>query len=251
MSRGTKTPSNQVRLTNVALVRYKAKGKKFELACYPNKVKDWRNGIEKNINEVVQTTTIFTNVSKGQVAAKNDLMTVFGVSDEHDVCLVILEKGELQVGQKERESDVSQKTKEIATIVADLCINAETQRPFPVTMIENSMKEAHFSVHPTHTTKSQALEVIKLLKEVLPIQRAQMRLRLEAPKKNGKEVQSKITALVGSVEDEDWGSNFIMTVVIDPGRYRGVTDALGAITKGQGSCEILDMKVQEEGDQMM
>ena len=37
------TPVNQVRLTNVATVRYKKGGKRFELACYPNKVVGWRN----------------------------------------------------------------------------------------------------------------------------------------------------------------------------------------------------------------
>ncbi len=31
-------PVNQKRLTNVAVVRYKYKGHKFEIACYQNKV---------------------------------------------------------------------------------------------------------------------------------------------------------------------------------------------------------------------
>lgn len=31
-------PVNQKRLTNVAVVRYKYKGNKFEIACYQNKV---------------------------------------------------------------------------------------------------------------------------------------------------------------------------------------------------------------------
>lgn len=37
-----KQPVTQVRLTNVAVVRYKYKGKRFEIACFPNKVLDWR-----------------------------------------------------------------------------------------------------------------------------------------------------------------------------------------------------------------
>jgi ribosome maturation protein SDO1 len=35
---------NQKLLTNVALVKYKKAGQRFELACYPNKVIPWRNG---------------------------------------------------------------------------------------------------------------------------------------------------------------------------------------------------------------
>lgn len=40
-----KQPVTQVRLTNVAVVRLKAKGKRFEIACYKNKVISWRNGV--------------------------------------------------------------------------------------------------------------------------------------------------------------------------------------------------------------
>lgn len=38
------TPTNQIRLTNVAIVRQKKRGKRFEIACYKNKVVSWRKG---------------------------------------------------------------------------------------------------------------------------------------------------------------------------------------------------------------
>ena len=44
---------------------------------------------EKDIDEVLQTHTVFTNVSKGQVASKEDLMRAFGVDKETDVCLQV------------------------------------------------------------------------------------------------------------------------------------------------------------------
>lgn len=64
MSRAVGTPINQVRLTNVAYVRLQKRGKRFEIACYRNKVLNWRNKIETDIGEVLQIDTIFTNVSK-------------------------------------------------------------------------------------------------------------------------------------------------------------------------------------------
>lgn len=39
------TPSNQVKFTNVSIVRLKKGGKRFELACYKNKVQEYRNGM--------------------------------------------------------------------------------------------------------------------------------------------------------------------------------------------------------------
>jgi Shwachman-Bodian-Diamond syndrome (SBDS) protein len=38
------TPTNQIRLTNVCIVRLKKGGKRFEVAAYKNKVVSWRDG---------------------------------------------------------------------------------------------------------------------------------------------------------------------------------------------------------------
>ena len=51
---------------------------------------------EKDLDEVVQTTTIFANVSKGILAKHEDLQKVFGTTDEEKICRVILAEGELQ-----------------------------------------------------------------------------------------------------------------------------------------------------------
>jgi hypothetical protein len=54
-------------------------------------------GSEKDLDEVLQTTAIFSNVGKGIMAAKEDLMEAFGTTEEEAICLEILSKGELQV----------------------------------------------------------------------------------------------------------------------------------------------------------
>ena len=48
--------------------------------------------------------------------------------------------------------------RDIATIVADKCVNPETKRPYPVGLIERAMKDIHYSVIPTRTTKQQVWE---------------------------------------------------------------------------------------------
>ena len=44
---------------------------------------------EKDIDEVLQTHTVFVNVSKGQVAKKEDLVRAFGTDSQTDVCLQV------------------------------------------------------------------------------------------------------------------------------------------------------------------
>ena len=73
---------------------------------------------EKDIDEVLQSHTVFLNVSKGQVAKKEELQKAFGTDDSTKVCLEILEKGELQVSEKERHAQLESTFKDIATIVS-------------------------------------------------------------------------------------------------------------------------------------
>ena len=66
-----------------------------------------------------------------------------------------MKKGELQVGEKEREHDLSSVRREIATLVAEKCVDPATQRPYPVGVIDKAMTEAGFSVKPGKTAKAQ------------------------------------------------------------------------------------------------
>lgn len=61
----------------------------------------------------------------------------------------------MQVGEKERDHDLSSTRKEIATIVAEKCVDPATQTPYPIGIIEKAMAEAGFSVKPNKTAKSQ------------------------------------------------------------------------------------------------
>lgn len=249
MGGGTFFPVNQVRLTNVCVVRMKKKGKRFEIACYKNKVVNWRNKVEKDIDEVLQTHSIFTNVSRGVLANQKDLMSVFGTTVDESICRVILEKGDLQVSERERQVDSESRLKEIATIIADKCICTDTQRPFPVDIIEQSLKDVHFSLKPNRSSKQQAIDVIPTLKTVIAIERAQMRLFVQLPKKEAKQVMTKLTPHFAVVEEDEWnGGTRDITALVDPGAYRVIEQAVAAATRGNGTVEIVDMSVVADGD---
>jgi ribosome maturation protein SDO1 len=94
-------------------------GKKFEIACYKNKAINWRSKQEHDINEVLQIDKIFTNVSKGEVAKAKDLQKAFGDDFDHlEIVKEILNKGELQVSELERDDQFDNLKKEIANIIA-------------------------------------------------------------------------------------------------------------------------------------
>lgn len=210
-----------------------------------------RSGAEKDLDEVLQTNTVFVNVSKGQVAKKEDLSNAFGTDDLTEICKQILSKGELQVSDRERQSQLEQMFRDIATIVAEKCVNPETKRPYTVSLIERAMKDIHFSVKANKSTKQQALEVIKQLKESIQIQRAHMRLRFVLPAKDGKRLKEKLRPLIKAVEDEDFDDQLEMVCLIDPGCFREIDELIRCETKGKGTLEVLSLKDVEEGDEKL
>ncbi|KAI5448900.1 hypothetical protein NCC49_006038 [Naganishia albida] len=151
-------PSASIKLTNVSVVRIKKGGKRFEIACYKNKVGEYRSGIEKDVDEVLQIANVFTNVSKGQVAKTSDLQAAFGTSSIPEIVSTILLKGELQVGEKERNHALGNLWKEVAGLVADKVVDPGTKRPYSVSMVEKAMQEVHFNVRGDKSAKSQNVE---------------------------------------------------------------------------------------------
>lgn len=196
----------------------------------------------------MQTRSIFSNVSKGVFAKKKDLIKAFDTDDEDEILRLILLKGDVQVSEKERKADTERKFKDIASVIHQICINTETQRPFPVVVIEDAMRDLHYSVHPTRTAKQQALVVISLLKERIPISRSQIRLKISVPANLGKSIRAALESHLKSIEGEDWSDEYEFIALIDPGSFREVDETIRRETKGKGSMEILDLRVVEEGE---
>lgn len=216
---GIVQPSNQIKLTNISLVRLKKGKKRFEIACYKNKVLEYRNGIEKDLDNVIQIPNVFLNVSKGQTAPSADLAKAFGPKvSVDDIILEILNKGELQVGEKERHAQLERVHNEVISIVASKLVDPKSKRVYTPGMIEKALdmlssqgsqaqqadkitagsgtgtpitgedggaisakadkKYSWTGVVATKSSKSQALDAMKALIAHQPIPVARARMRL-------------------------------------------------------------------------
>lgn len=243
-------PSNQIKLTNVSVVRLKKAGKRFEIACYKNKVHEWRTGVETNLDDVLQISSVFVNVSKGEIAKNGDLQKAFGTTEVAPIVEEILKKGEVQVGEKEREHDLSSLRKEIATLVAAKCVDPATQHPYPVGLIEKAMSEAGFSVKQGKTAKSQVSECIKLLQSdaKLPIQRARMRIRVTMPIAEGKRLRETVIEGAETIENDEMGQEeWEVIMLIDPAQFRVINDLLQKECKGRWRVDTMSIAAMATG----
>jgi ribosome maturation protein SDO1 len=157
MSRQINQPSGQIKLTNVSLVRLKKGKKRFEIACYKNKVLEWRSGIETDLDNVLQIPNVFLNVSKGQTAPTAELSKAFGKDMKtNDIILEILNKGELQVGEKERAAQLERVHNEVISIVAGKLVDPRTKRVYTPGMIEKALDMLSSQAHNQNQDKNPA-----------------------------------------------------------------------------------------------
>eukprot|EP01024_Parvocaulis_polyphysoides_P031959 TRINITY_DN28760_c0_g4_i1.p1 TRINITY_DN28760_c0_g4~~TRINITY_DN28760_c0_g4_i1.p1 ORF type:complete len:413 (-),score=63.97 TRINITY_DN28760_c0_g4_i1:301-1464(-) len=230
MSMGVFQPVGQKRLTNIAVVRYKKYGKRFEIACYKNKVKDWRNEIEKDLDEVLQTVEVFSNVSKALLANDEDLKLVFGTTDRLKVCQEILNNGEMQVSDKERKQEMDVIFKDVAKVLSNMCIDTNTNRPYTHNTLERALHDIHFKVDPKRPAKLQALEALKLLQEQFSIARASLGLLIFFDERGEKDTRNTLKQYEAETLSEyPQGNKIVIQCTIQPGNYRALYNSLQQI----------------------
>ena len=204
---------------------------------------------EKDLSEVLQVVTVFTNVAKGITATDKELQSAFGSTDHHKICLEILQSGELQVSEKERKDQLGNLHRDIATIVAEKSVNKSTGKQFTVGVIERALQEIHFNVNLTKSAKQQALAAIKALREqsTLSIERSKMRLLITL------HTDAAVTELKASEASADWtvekestqDKNIMLQVAVDPSHFRIITDIA---KKDSGVVEVLAQNATEESE---
>jgi len=130
-------------------VRLKRAKKRFEIACYKNKVLEYRSGVEKDLDNVLQIPSVFINVSKGEAAKSADLQKAFdGLNGKKgkdvttdEIIMEILMKGELQVGEKERNAQLEMLQREVVDIVSGRLVDPSTKRVYTTGMIEKALDQ--------------------------------------------------------------------------------------------------------------
>jgi ribosome maturation protein SDO1 len=182
-------PANVIKLTNVSLVRYKKGKKRFELACYKNKLLEYRSGTETDLDNVLQVPTIFLNASKGETAPNAELVKAWPLPESSDktggggkggkgggkkskgknqddgddeqswkdaIIEEILKKGEIQVNANERKELLDRMEREIVEEVAQRLVDPQTKRVYTTGMIKKGLDV--LSKQGGHTPQQDSLQ---------------------------------------------------------------------------------------------
>lgn len=252
-----KQPVTQVRLTNVAVVRLRIGGERFEAACYKNKVLNWRDGKETDLNEVLQVHAVFHNVSKGELAKKAELVKYFGTGDQMACLMKILDKGELQVSELERRQQLESLFNDIVSFVMELTYSAVTGLPLSRSAVSTALKSLGFAVRLQQPAKAQALHAALLLQQHNPgqIRRRLMRLKLQLPLASGDSVVASAAGLLhyivkdcaGIIETQEPTLDALQRDATTPPETSSANEWLLVFLAPPGVYRELEEKAQDAG----
>ena len=190
---------------------------------------------EKDIGEVLQTNTVFSNVSRGEYPKKDALWMAFETDDQTEICREILAKGILQVSERDRRSNHESKLKEISSMISE-CINPATKLPYSVTTIREAMREIRNSISSNRTDLFG-----NLIKGLISIEEAKWRVKIViANDEDTRMLKKEISNLLASKESETWNKDVVViTALIYPENYKLIKQI-----QRNGGCtfKVLDLK---------
>jgi ribosome maturation protein SDO1 len=212
----------------------------FEVLVKPQKALDYRMGKTAAITEVLAAETIFSDANKGTKASEENLRKAFGTTDSLKIAETILTKGTLQLTTEQRRKMIEDKRKQIVDFISRQSVDPKTNLPHPPTRIENAMEQIRYSLDPFKPVEEQAKEIIKALRNILPLKMEQVSLSVSIPATYSAKAYGSIKGF-GTIKREEWrpDGSWYGILEMPAGSYAPFLEKLGEITKGTGEAKIV------------
>jgi len=213
--------------------RIKRNGKHFEILVNMEDALKFRKGDLPSI--IAETTKIFADLKKGDVASTGDLENAFGTSNIDEIVNKIVKDGEIETTQDYRDEEREKKIKQVVDFLVRNAIDVRTGNPFTPEKIKTALNEARVNIKNT-SVENQVPEILAQLSKLLPIKIETKKVKVTIPaiytgRAYGVVAQYK--------EKEDWLNNGSLQVVVSipAGLIMDFYDKLNSITHGSALTE--------------
>lgn len=232
--------SSRVDLGDYTLVRYKAKGFRFEMVVDPEKAWLYREGESIPLDEIFEGYNVFENFSKGLKASGEDLFDVFETESEEEIAQQMLEKGELQITQEMRNRFLQEKIDEIVEFLVKHTVNPKTRAPHTPARIQKAMDEAGSRVERDEPTKEQALRILNEISSIIPIKMEVVTIEFILPAQFAGSLYGNVRN-AGEVTNESWGNDGSLTITMQlpAGVQAQLMEEIADKTKGKAQIRVL------------
>lgn len=227
--------------TNIT-VKY-TKGKTtFEILCHAGTVEKFRDN-KLGLDNVLVTDDIYKNLQKGEKAKSSELMAVFGTSNMRECLETMIRSGEYQISVAERREKVEQKRNEIIHYIHNNHIDPKTNRPHPLTRIQNAMDQIKPIIDPSKSAEFQSKEILKKMVGHLALKKSVMVATFLVPVEMTNKSMTILqkwgtTTNQQNVTDSNGNQKSSIVVEFIPGNYESILDDINKVTKWNYEMKI-------------
>ncbi|NYZ77041.1 ribosome assembly factor SBDS [Candidatus Micrarchaeota archaeon] len=227
-------------LDKAIIAAYEKAGKRFEIYVDPDAAQAYREGIKKDLKNILVAEEIYSDAKKAEKAKAGDVEKTFGTTDIVQVLDFILKKGEIQLTTDQKRKKAEEKRKQIVAIIAREAIDPRTKAPHPVLRIENAMEEARVQVDPFKDAREQLDDVVKELRLILPLKFEKISVAVKVPPAFSHKCYGMLKNY--GIRREQWLSDGSLVVVVEifAGLQGEFYDKLNKMTAGAVETKILE-----------
>ena len=232
-----------VDVDKAVIARLKSHGKKFEILVDCDKAIELKQGKNVNLNDVLATDAIFTDVKKGNKAPEKELEDSFGTSDALEISEEIIKKGEVQLTQDHMNKLREEKRKQIINLIHKNGVDSKTNLPHPPQRIENALEEVRISVDPFRPAEEQIKDILVKIRPILPIRFEKRKVEVKIPSQFASKGYSTIKKF-SNIIDEKWQNDgsWLGSVEIPAGVQEEFFSELNSITHGKVETKVLQVE---------
>lgn len=235
------TIDRRIDLSGKSIVRYEKHGRRFEMLVNPEPAWLYLQGEEVEIDDIFEVYDVFENISRGSKATNDDLETVFENMTDREIAVKILEDGNLQLTADQRNEIMKEKREEIVNFIHIHCINPRENAPIPKDRIDKAILDLGVNISYKEEAKNQALEIIDLLKPVMPIRLESVKLAIKIPPSFTGPLRGYVISS-GNIMQEEWLSDGSLAILIQipSGTQADFLEQLTSRTKGKAQVKVLE-----------
>ncbi len=196
---------------------------------------------DEDVLDALAVDDVFVDWSEGDRASTEQLTQGFETTDVAAIARRILDEGDVQLTTEQRKRMLEQKHKRILAHITRHAWNPQTKTPHPKDRLERALEEAKWRADPLRRVEDQVQEAMKILRPLLPIAMAQVRVAIKVPAEHTGTAYGVIRSL-GDLTKEEWqGDGSLIAVLrIPAGAQTEVYDRLNQTTHGSVETRLLD-----------
>jgi len=222
------------------VVRHKVNGHTFEALVHAHKVTDYRQGKAKLGDVLVDDENVYKDHAKGLRWGLKELAADFETDKIADILKIIIEKGKAQVSHDEMKEEHDKKIREMINYVHKEYVDGKGA-VIPVTRIESAFENLKgWSVDVKRSAATQVQEIERRLIDTgLSMKKHEMEGTITLPTAHVATAQGVVRKFC-TVRDTKYNADgAVFSVSLVPGAFDEMLSALGAVTKGDFSFDMV------------